>query len=588
MVDEIKGVGQVGAGHAEPNKGVKLSELQKVNAKLYEYFKAQNLKDDSYVTLSDLDRLISYTDKNQNGKMSVKEAKKFGFEGSRKEIKSMISSMDTVREKINNSDNYITENKDGTKDFYEGDNRVKSEYKGKNYEYTILYGKDGKTPKESYMEELVNGEKVKTKTVYHQGSKNYDEIETDKEKIFKLYNPSNDQHLTRIVKELKSDSNSKETIEYTHGAGLSYTAKHTYTGEYVKDGITEDTVTFDENGKEVSHKTNFDLKEEAVKNAEQEKAVQFAKEEPQEAVREANPQKFKVPEGWSVSDIAKAFGISREEVLRANTNADGEKAFRTNKKGVEYFLIDQEINLPEGAEFNKEYKPKPRVKSQGHSGGLSEADRLAAQEAIDSANKAIGASKRAKINPRVGLGKGKPLPKPAAPVAPQPETAPKDEVKPAQPAKETAPAQPVDDEVAPSTSPQIPRDMNPPKTDATGMNYTTGFYATGPKDGTMNDIYGNVYHYDEEGRLEQIVDKDGYTRYEYHYNDQNEVTRYTDYTGNGWIDRNSKGKVITYQNSDNYIRYGNGVALNDQDDYSAKMKDWHLPKNFGPKGLKKK
>lgn len=409
MVDKINGVGQT-SGHAQPNKGVKLSELQKVNTKLYEYFKAQNMKDDSYVTLSDLEQLVSYTDKNRNGKISVREAKKFGFEGSRKEIKSMLLSMDTVKDKINKSDDYMVKNENGSTDFYQGDVRVKTEFNEKDYKYTVLYGKDGKTPKETYEEEVKNGETVKTKTVYHQGNKNYAEVETDKEKIFRLYNPSNDQHLTRVVKELKSDPNSKETIEYTHGAGLSYTAKHTYTGQYVQDGVTENTVTFGEDGKEVSHKTNFDQKEEALKAANQEKVLQEVMEEEQDAVQ-ANPQKFRVPEGWSVSDIARAFGISRDEVLEANINENGEKAFRTSKKGVEYFLIDQEINLPEGAEFNKDYKPKPRAKSQGHSSGLSEADiiELSSKSAINAANSTVEASKHAKLTPRAGLGKGKPL-----------------------------------------------------------------------------------------------------------------------------------------------------------------------------------
>ena len=110
-------------------------------------------------------------------------------------------------------------------------------------------------------------------------------------------------------------------------------------------------------------------KEETIKAATTEekstKKAETTDKKPAKTTREdqtkdtpAKMQKFKVPAGWSVSQIAKAFGISKEDVLKANIDADGNKAYRTSKKGVEYFLIDQEINIPADAKLQQKIPAK--------------------------------------------------------------------------------------------------------------------------------------------------------------------------------------------------------------------------------------
>ena len=69
MVDEVKGVGQPKPQQEHSSNGMKLSDLQKTNQKLYEYFKKQNLSDDSYVFSSDIEKLKALIDKNKNSKI---------------------------------------------------------------------------------------------------------------------------------------------------------------------------------------------------------------------------------------------------------------------------------------------------------------------------------------------------------------------------------------------------------------------------------------------------------------------------------------------------------------------------------------
>lgn len=67
---------------------------------------------------------------------------------------------------------------------------------------------------------------------------------------------------------------------------------------------------------------------------------------------------FKVPEGWGMKRIAKAHGITVEELLKANVDQNGKPTYRT-KNGVNYFLINQEIKLPEGAKFDESMAVSP-------------------------------------------------------------------------------------------------------------------------------------------------------------------------------------------------------------------------------------
>jgi len=515
MVDEIKSIGGSTPAQEHSGQGMKLSDLQKTNAKLYEYFKKQNFKDDSFVYSSDIEKLKTLIDKNQNGKISVKEARKAGFEGSRKEIKSVISSLDTVKNtKIDEKETVPVKVTDNTTDFYQGDKRVRSVYKDDKSEVTTTFTSDGKTPKEVLdVTKDSKGNAIVSKTFYNNGRKNYSETTTDTEQITHIYNPADDTQLKRSVKRpLNSDSSSYQTTEYENGAGLSGKEVITYEGEYVKDGVTQRVIEYDKEGKVISDKTNLD-----IQNEQSEKAKAY----------NGNPQKFKVPAGWSVSDIAKAYGISREEVLKANLGAEGVPEYKTNKNGVEYFLKDQEINIPGDAEFNKDYKPAVRKAKHANAGSAAK-----------------GATPAQEVKP--------------------PETKPTETVK---------------------QENNIPRDPNPPKQDISGTLYAQGLYGTGPKNGTRSDINGNEYLYDDKGRLDRVKLK-GKGTYSYYYDKNNKLEfvaefRYTDGLA---IKRAPDGTVISYNDKDEVNRYGNGVAMDNQSSnismLGARTSDFNLPDNI--------
>ena len=528
MVDEVKGVGQPKPQQEHSSNGMKLSDLQKTNQKLYEYFKKQNLSDDSYVFSSDIEKLKALIDKNQNSKITVKEMRKAGFEGSRKEIKALRESLNTVQ------NNEIKDNKpvpvkidDNTTDFYSGDQRVRTVVKDGKTETITNYTNDGKTPKD-VLETTTDKDNnaVVSHTHYHEGKKNYTELTSQGEKATIIYNPADDSKVKRAVRQPidENDKESIQTVEHEYDADGNDTITAEYEGKYVKDGVTRRVVKLDNEGKVISNKTNLDIaKEEAEK-------------------KKAEFQKFNVPKGWSVSDIARAYGISREEVLNANVDGEGHKAYRTNKKGVEYFLIDQEINIPGGAEFNKEYKPKVRVVKPA-------AEHKGAEKAEDAA-KTKGADKT-KGSDKTDKGKA----------------AEKTEAKPIEEAK----------------TQNLPgRDMRPPKQDATATIYAFGMMGHGMKNTTMTDFKGNKYTYDDKGRLSAFKNVSDGTEYMYYYDQNNKLKAIYEFGHKdiGTIRRKPDGTVIAYVDRQGTYRYGNGIAMNNQSDgafVEAKLEDFNPP-----------
>ena len=47
-----------------------------------------------------------------------------------------------------------------------------------------------------------------------------------------------------------------------------------------------------------------------------------------------------------MSKIADEYGISRDDLLKANTNEKGEALYHTTNKGVEYFYINDKAVIP--------------------------------------------------------------------------------------------------------------------------------------------------------------------------------------------------------------------------------------------------
>lgn len=96
MVDATNGVGPLG-NQQFSTKGIKLSDLKEKNQLLFNYFKQAGLNENSYVYSTDIEKLKEAYDKNDNGKLSKKEARAiFGEDVSRKDIKKALKAMDTI------------------------------------------------------------------------------------------------------------------------------------------------------------------------------------------------------------------------------------------------------------------------------------------------------------------------------------------------------------------------------------------------------------------------------------------------------------------------------------------------------------
>ena len=96
MVDATNGVGPLG-NQQFSTKGIKLSDLKEKNQLLFNYFKQAGLNENSYVYSTDIEKLKEAYDKNDNGKLSKKEAKAiFGDDVSRRDIKRAIKAMDEI------------------------------------------------------------------------------------------------------------------------------------------------------------------------------------------------------------------------------------------------------------------------------------------------------------------------------------------------------------------------------------------------------------------------------------------------------------------------------------------------------------
>ena len=96
MVDATNGVGPLG-NQQFSTKGIKLSDLKEKNQLLFNYFKQAGFNENSYVYSTDIEKLKEAYDKNDNGKLSKKEAKAiFGNDVSRRDIKRAIKAMDEI------------------------------------------------------------------------------------------------------------------------------------------------------------------------------------------------------------------------------------------------------------------------------------------------------------------------------------------------------------------------------------------------------------------------------------------------------------------------------------------------------------
>ncbi len=555
MVDQVNGVG---AGqHATPQKGMKMSDLAKTNKLLYEYFKNSGVvNDNDVVTKEFIENAKKTLDTDNSGKISVREARTKGFNGTRKEVKAAIGMLDTIANTEIGKDVEFSEAVDDKNtDYYQNGVLKKSVYNDGKREQVKEFEKDGKTPKETRTTVYEGDKKVYSdKTVYHNGYKNYTDMDNDVLHSFTLYYPNTNKAQRSVVtlkdENGKPDKNSTVTTEYSgYGKGQAHTETITYEGKMIEDGITQRVIEYDAEGNEISNTTNLDAAEKADEaaatkdganvTAKDETAPKAAKDGAKIRPAFVKPQhKVSLPSEWSKKPLPD--GVAEELKLADTYTADevldklAEK-FEINKAEIQADKLKADLIKYNPSVFDKD----GNVFDKADFGKL------------DFPQNAGELYKQGAELPKVKVKRNNPPAPPKAPVPPKAE------------------------EVAKSTTPAIPRDPNPPKQDASGMIIHQA-HATGPKNGTLSDINGNVYEYDENGRLERIGNKDGYVTHEYSYDANGKVKFYTEYDGDNIPTRDNQGRVLEYyDNVAHTYRFGNGVAQ-PKGMNVAKVKDFNL------------
>ena len=144
MVDATNGVGPLG-NQQFSTKGVKLSDLKEKNQLLFDYFKQAGLNENSYVYSTDIEKLKEAYDKNDNGKLSKKEARAiFGDDVSRKDIKKALKAMDEIAlTDLQGEDFYPVKTNENETEYYTKNNvLVSSVYEDNEQHIQNYYGKN--------------------------------------------------------------------------------------------------------------------------------------------------------------------------------------------------------------------------------------------------------------------------------------------------------------------------------------------------------------------------------------------------------------------------------------------------------------
>ena len=357
--------------------GVKMSILQQENKLLFDFLKGKGYKEDAIIYSSDVDKLVEDNDTSGNNKLSIKEARAMGLEGSRKDVRSALKSLNEIKNSgyvVSDNEQYpVTVNNNET-DFYnkdgvllsntkklDGDGKLETFYlKGdKNLvDKTIETSPDKKLTVETTYENgdieqpaetTINNNNDVTKIKYAWFEKNLlnskttthgDDVETI---IYK--NTQNGVVPKRIVSSLKSNPDSCKSIDnkYNDENKLENQTVE-YSGAKIspKDKIIKEDIKLDPNtGKQTSNEiTHTDGTKQYL---------QVFDGKPHEVGKDKDGNTFvvlDVPEGWSMRKIADEYGISRDDLLKANTNEKGEALYHTNNKGVEYFYINDKAVIP--------------------------------------------------------------------------------------------------------------------------------------------------------------------------------------------------------------------------------------------------
>ena len=354
--------------------GIKLSTLKEQNELLFNYFKTNGYKEDAIIYSSDVDKITKSADTNDNEKLSIKEAREMGLEGSRKEIRSALNQLKEIKNSElapNISGNYPVVINENETEFYNKDGVLLSNTK--NFEnggkLETFYLKGDKNKVDKTLETSANGKDV-TETIYKDGNIEQPEQQTIKQdndttvvkydwfedKLnSKTTSKGNDVETViykqikgeavpeRIVSSFKSDPNSVKSIVNKFNDDYKIDAQTIeYSGAKIGEGLIKEDI-------DIAPDTGNKVAEEATFSDGTKQYYQTINGKLEQVGKDKDGNHFvvlDVPEGWGMDKIADEFGITKEDLLKANTDKDGNKLYHTNPKGIEYFYINDKAIIP--------------------------------------------------------------------------------------------------------------------------------------------------------------------------------------------------------------------------------------------------
>lgn len=354
--------------------GIKLSTLKEQNELLFNYFKTNGYKEDAIIYSSDVDKITKSADTNDNEKLSIKEAREMGLEGSRKEIRSALNQLKEIKNSElapNVSGNYPVVINENETEFYNKDGVLLGNTK--NFEnggkLETFYLKGDKNKVDKTLETSANGKDV-TETIYKDGNIEQPEQQTIKQgndttvvkydwfenKLnSKTTSKGNDVETViykqikgeavpeRIVSSFKSDPNSVKSIVNKFNDDYKIDAQTIeYSGAKIGEGLIKEDI-------DIAPDTGNKVAEEATFSDGTKQYYQTINGKLEQVGKDKDGNHFvvlDVPEGWGMDKIADEFGITKEDLLKANTDKDGNKLYHTNPKGIEYFYINDKAIIP--------------------------------------------------------------------------------------------------------------------------------------------------------------------------------------------------------------------------------------------------
>ena len=354
--------------------GIKLSTLKEQNELLFNYFKTNGYKEDAIIYSSDVDKITKSADTNDNEKLSIKEAREMGLEGSRKEIRSALNQLKEIKNSElapNVSGNYPVVINENETEFYNKDGVLLSNTK--NFEnggkLETFYLKGDKNKVDKTLETSANDKDV-TETIYKDGNIEQPEQQTIKQgndttvvkydwfedKLnSKTTSKGNDVETViykqikgeavpeRIVSSFKSDPNSVKSIVNKFNDDYKIDAQTIeYSGAKIGEGLIKEDI-------DIAPDTGNKVAEEATFSDGTKQYYQTINGKLEQVGKDKDGNHFvvlDVPEGWGMDKIADEFGITKEDLLKANKDKDGNKLYHTNPKGIEYFYINDKAIIP--------------------------------------------------------------------------------------------------------------------------------------------------------------------------------------------------------------------------------------------------